>query len=263
MARFDRAIPPGGEGKIILELSTKGYEGTVSKSAVVYSNDPKQPKVRLSVSAQVKASISLDPRGVLLKGFTGDDITGVVTITAHKDQPLILEPVTLSLAGRVAYELKTVEKGRVYQAVLRNISTSERKYNGYLTLKTNYPEKPEISIRFVGHIKNRLQIQPKGIHFGRIESALPKNQSGRDSLSQRSVMVTLNGGNDLKIENVEINRKLFAVGVEEIQPGTTYRIDVTLRRDELPEGTVTEKMIVHTNVKKAPVFVIPVQVQIE
>jgi hypothetical protein len=199
---------------------------------------------------------------VLLKGFTGDDIIGVVTIRAHKNEPLILEPVRLSLAERVAYELKTIEKGSTYQAVFRNISKKERKYNGFLTLKTNYAEKPEISIRFVGHIKNRLQFQPKAIHFGRIESARLKNQKSRESPYQRSVVVTLNGGNDLKIENVEINRKLFAAGVKEIQPGTIYRIDVTVRPDELPEGTVTEKMTVHTNVKEGGVAVIPVLVRV-
>ena len=159
VARFDRSIPPGGEGSITLQLNLEGYHGTngtMSKRAVVYSNDPKQPRVTLTVYVRVKVTISLEPRGVFLKGSTNDDITGVVTIRAHKDQPLILEPVKLSLAGRIEYVLKTIEKGRVYHAVFRNISKKERKYNGFLTLKTNYPEKPEISIRFVGHIENKL-----------------------------------------------------------------------------------------------------------
>lgn len=158
VVRFDQTIPPGQKGSIILQINTEGHRdtnGIISKDVVVYSNDPKEPRIKLGVYARISESITVEPRGVFLKGSADDDLTGVVIIRAHKDEPLILEPVKLSLSGRIAYELKTIEKGQVYQAVFRNISTEERKYNGFLTLKTNYPEKPEISIRFVGHIENK------------------------------------------------------------------------------------------------------------
>ncbi len=41
MPRFDRAIPPGGEGKITLQVKTAGYQGKISRGAKVYSNDPR------------------------------------------------------------------------------------------------------------------------------------------------------------------------------------------------------------------------------
>ena len=40
MPSFDRAIPPGGEGKIILQVNTAGFQGAIDKSARVSSNDP-------------------------------------------------------------------------------------------------------------------------------------------------------------------------------------------------------------------------------
>jgi hypothetical protein len=128
VVRFDRAIPPGGEGDITLKLKIKGFQGDLSKSAIVYSNDPEHPWIKLTLKAQVKVPISVEPRGVFLEGFKDDDITKVVTIRAHKDRPLTIEPVKLSLAGRVEYELKTIEEERIYQAVLRNISREERRY---------------------------------------------------------------------------------------------------------------------------------------
>ena len=158
MARFDRAILPGGEGEVVLTLKTRGYQGKLRKSAVIYSNDPKHPQITLSVQAYVNVPISLDPKGVLLSGFVGDEIEQVVTIMAHENQPLTLEPVKFSLPDKVTYELKTIEAGSVYQVGFRNISPKEDKYTGFLTLKTNYSQKPEITIGFVGYITKKMKV---------------------------------------------------------------------------------------------------------
>ena len=105
-----------------MKLNTKGYQGTLHKSAVVYSNDPTYPQIKLAVRARVKAPISVEPRGVMLNGFVGDEIKQVVAIRAHEEQPLTLESAQLSLPKKVGYELKSVEEGRLYQLILRNIS---------------------------------------------------------------------------------------------------------------------------------------------
>ncbi|NSW86652.1 MAG: DUF1573 domain-containing protein [Syntrophobacteraceae bacterium] len=43
MAYADKAIPPGGEGKITLKLNPRSCSGETKKSAVVTSNDPMKP----------------------------------------------------------------------------------------------------------------------------------------------------------------------------------------------------------------------------
>ncbi len=262
MARFDQAIPPGGEGEITLKLKTKGYQGALHKSAVVYSNDPKHPQIRLAVKAHVKVPISVHPRGVMLDGFVGDEIKQVVTIRAHEEQPLTLESAQLSLPKKVAYELKSVEEGRLYQLILRNISEKEEdKYSGSVTLKTNYPQQPEIIVVFLGYIKGNLQCTPGTINFGRIDTAQMEKQKQEESPYQRSVMVTLHQGENLKIEKIEINAAMFETQVKEIKPGKSYRIDVILQPEKLPKGIVNEKMKVYTNFKNNPVKVISIGVE--
>ena len=156
MARFDRAVPPGGEGEITLKLDTKGYQGTLHKSAVVYSNDTKHPQINLAVKAKIRVPISFEPRGVMLDGFVGAEIKRVITIRAHEDQPLTLELGKLSLPKKVAYELRTVREGKVYELILRNLSKKQDSYSGLITLKTNYPQKPEITVGFLGYIRENL-----------------------------------------------------------------------------------------------------------
>jgi hypothetical protein len=260
VARFDRAIPPGGAGEIAFSLNTSGYQGLVRKSALVYTNDPEKPKIKLTLQAQVEVPIAIEPRGSMLHGIVGDEIKQVVTITAHEDRHLALEPDRLSPPDKVAYEIKVIEQGRIYQVVLRNISTKKDRYSGFLALKTNYPEKPVIHIRFLGYIRGNLQIQPERIDFGRIETTMPQSQKHARSPYQRSIIVSLHRGQDLKIERVETNHQFLETQVEEIQQGKRYRIDVKLNTETIPRGLVNDTLRLYTNVEDDPIRVVPIRV---
>ncbi len=66
-------IPPGGEGKIEVKISsTERASGRISKTIVVNSNDPNNPVYRLKLSADVETLLGLDPQmldvGMLTKG---------------------------------------------------------------------------------------------------------------------------------------------------------------------------------------------------
>ena len=128
MAHFDRAIPPGGEGKITLTVNTQGYHGAINKRIRVYTNDKKNSLTRLTIKAFVKVSIRLSPRSVNLVGFEGQEIKQSVQIRANEEKPLKLEPVHL------------------FKVYFTNIPGPAGILRGVLRLKTNYPEKPAISI---------------------------------------------------------------------------------------------------------------------
>ncbi|NVL92662.1 MAG: hypothetical protein HWN71_06440 [Desulfobacterales bacterium] len=146
MAYFDRAIPPGGEGKVTLRINTKGYEGEIRKRARVYTNDPHKSIEVLTVRAFVKGPISLTPRSVYLKGKVGRDITKTVRVSAEENKPLKLEPSRFSLSDKVRYRIEEVEAGREFRVHFTGVSNAVGTYRGFLKLKTNYPERPEITI---------------------------------------------------------------------------------------------------------------------
>lgn len=153
MARFDKAIPPGGEGRIILKVNTKGFKGSITKTARVYTNDPVNKVAVIRVSATVRVSIFVSPESVYLRGVVGDRIKGLVDIKAQDPAPLLLKPVGFSLADMVEYRINILEKGRHYQIIFANKCTEERQYRGFLRLQTSYPDKPEITIRIRGNIR--------------------------------------------------------------------------------------------------------------
>lgn len=146
MIRFDGTIPPGGEGKISLKINTKGLSGNILKKAKVYTNDPKNSLVTLAVEAFIKVPVHIFPNRVYLHGNEGQIITKSLKITAKEEEPLKLEADHFNLTGKVAYQIEVVEPGKIFIINFKNIHTLAGTFQGVLKLKTNYPEKPEISI---------------------------------------------------------------------------------------------------------------------
>lgn len=146
MASFDRTILPGGEGKITLRVNTSGYQGEISKRARVYTNDPRNNVELLTIKAFVKVPIYVSPRYVYLRGQADRKITKTIRVRAQGNKPLKLEPGRFDLSTRLTYRIEEVEAGRVFKVHFTTIPGPAETYRGVLKLKTNYPEKPEITI---------------------------------------------------------------------------------------------------------------------
>lgn len=147
MAHFDRVIPPGGEGEIRLSARTGGYKGAFLKKARVYTNDPVNPVAVLELKAHVKSLIYVSSSPVYLYLKAGQSIKRIVEIRAGLEKPLKLTPRQFNLSEKLAYTIEEIEKGRRFKINLTTIPGASKNYNGHLKLATNYPEKPEITIR--------------------------------------------------------------------------------------------------------------------
>jgi hypothetical protein len=153
VAHFDRTIPPGGEGKITLKVNTRGYQGKIRKRAKVYTNDPRRNVEVLSIKAFVKVPIYLSSKYVYLRGLAGRKITKTVRIRAEGNKLLKLEQSHFDLSKKVTYRIEEVEAGRIFKVHFTSIPGPAGTYQGVLKLKTNYPERPEITIRVMGKIR--------------------------------------------------------------------------------------------------------------
>jgi hypothetical protein len=154
VAHFDRAVPPGGEGKIILRLDTRGYEGRIRKAARVYTNDPGNRMDTLSVEVFVKTPILVSPRSVFIQGKAKEVLTRSVNITGDLGKPLRIEPVDFNLNHRLEYTIEELSPGKHYRINFTTIPNAVDHYHGRLLLKTNYPEKPQLSILVRGRFIN-------------------------------------------------------------------------------------------------------------
>ena len=155
MAQFDRTIPPGGEGKVTLSVNTKGFQGNVHKSARVYTNDPVNRIQTIRLDGFIRTAISLSPKAVLFQGLANETITKTVNIRGGLDKPLKIKPVQFDLKKMLNYKIEEVQPGKLYQVHFTTIPGNHNYYQGSLRLKTNYPERPEITIEIKGRFRSQ------------------------------------------------------------------------------------------------------------
>lgn len=152
MASYDRSILPGGEGKITVIVNTKGYEGSIHKTASVHTNDPLKSRFNLGVKAFVRAPITVSPRFVILRGKADQEHSQNVKIEAGLEKPLIIEADRARLEGRVRYEIQEIEKGRAYLLRFTSVPGKPGRFSGFLNLTTNYEEKQLLNIRIRAYL---------------------------------------------------------------------------------------------------------------
>lgn len=124
------------------------------KTVKVYTNDPWRPLESLKIEAFIKTPIDLSPRYVILKGPRSERISKTVQIKSEIDKPLRIKPIQFNLKRWLNYEIEEIEEGKVYSVRFTSIPNSVSYYRGFLRLRTNYPEKPEILIGIRGRFRN-------------------------------------------------------------------------------------------------------------
>lgn len=145
-----------------MRVNTKGYQGAIRKRAKVYSNDPHNNLETLNIKAFVKVPIHLSTRYVYLRGLEGKVISRIVTITAKEEKALKLEPGHFNLSEKITYRIEEVELGKIFKVHFTSIPGLAGTHRGFLKLKTNYPEKPEINIQIRMKFKKEKQGKLKG-----------------------------------------------------------------------------------------------------
>lgn len=147
-----KGIAPGAEGKVTLRVNTKGYGGQkITKSATVYTNDPKKKRIKLRMTGNVAVFADIDPKSIKLIGAPGETVRAVVKIVPTEAYPFRIdgEPET----GKNTYRCSLEEKNGTYILTAENLATENAVYFDTVVLRTDHPAKPEIEIRVVGRIK--------------------------------------------------------------------------------------------------------------
>lgn len=145
MAHFDRAIPPGGEGKVTLTLNLKDIHGPVWKSATIVSNDPQKPLLTLDLHGLVRPLIEIRPAPfVQFKGIGEGEQEKEVDLLATAQSFKIIRVENL-LGEKIEYLMETIVKGRHYRLKIINRQKMAG-YSGMIKCFTNHPKKPEIQI---------------------------------------------------------------------------------------------------------------------
>lgn len=228
IARFDHAIPPGETGQVILKLNLKGYQGKMSKTATILSNDPRNPRVTLKLEGTVIALIDVRPSSnVVFRGMP-DQLSETILDLVGAAVPFHLANPESNLGQDITYRLDTVEEGKHYRLTIAN-KIKRGNYSGYIKFYTGVPQKPDIFIRISGFIEGEISVKPQTILIGKLSAQQPERQ-GR-------VLVTSNRDKPFRITQMIYDERFVQVTQIPLEKDAGYSLQIEPKLDGIPLGT--------------------------
>jgi hypothetical protein len=219
----------------------------LSQSAHIISNDPKNPRAKISISALIKQHISVEPGfQIRFQGYAGDTFTKQVTITSHEGHPIEITGITSDLEDTIAYELTTKEEGKIYTLDITTPGGLKEAFKGNIVLQTTSSRKPEVTLVVLGFVQPEIRVTPQYLFFGIIDS------SARDSDPKRltrKVTISRARGKPFTLETIEtpVDWITTETAPEEGKGGVAYVVSFALVQDKLPTGDFKETVTIHTN----------------
>ncbi|HOV85190.1 MAG TPA: OS_HP3 family (seleno)protein [Syntrophobacteraceae bacterium] len=227
VTRFDRAIPPGGEGTVTLKVILKGYKGNIKKNATIESNDPRNPRTALTMQGKVRTLIDVRPADTIAFRGPARSMGESTLDLAAALQPFRITRVESNLEDKIAHQLVTVEDGKLYRLQVTNLARQGH-YSGFLRLHTDFERKSEILIRVNGSIEGEISVKPGALLVGKLSAQQPVRK-GR-------VVVASNSGKPFKIINLVHDEKLIRVTQSPLPDQQGVSLEIVPRMENVPPG---------------------------
>ncbi len=129
----------------------------LSKNITVYTNDPQDQQLRLTIRGHVNNFVTIQPSRVRMTGAAGDEIRSTVKVIPEEQYPFkILETKTLK-EDNIKVTLDEVKEGKEieYHVTVENLKNKRARYFDAVILKTDSDIRPEIKISVYGNIFDR------------------------------------------------------------------------------------------------------------
>lgn len=114
-----------------------------------------------------------------LYGSGDTEVSKTVNISAQENRPLNLTVAEFTAENKLKYTIETVQNGKEYRIKFTSIPGIRENFRGILKLKTNYPEKPEITLILNGRFKSSAVAAPSS------QAGIGRKVSNRVEKSQR------------------------------------------------------------------------------
>ncbi len=248
-------------------MDTAGYDGALSKTADVTTNDPHKPIFTLSLRAVIsKPGTSPGRRvgpfivgpsnrwaGNIARGTTADAL-----ITIYNDSP---QPVKITKveAGGEAFTviLETLEAGKRYLLKAQNSpSLPVGKHTQLVTLKTDSRDFPELQLQLEATIFPLLSVNPQLLLFENLPVSRPDYTV--ETLG-KFIFVRQARGATLEIKKLTATLPFLKVEIADSVPGQAYTLKVGFK-EKPPQGEHKGVVKIETNDPDTPVFEVRVVV---
>ncbi len=257
VVEFDKMIEPGGSGKVHATLSTSGLRGGGgSKGISVFTNDPDNPRVQLTLQAKLRDYLVFNPgfaRFVKGKGHGTGEVTQILFAPKFDDLEILKVESPFPFLS-VDYRPATEEEHRAEGAANQYVLTLTLDYSkaavgpltGKLAVYTNHPKQKVAWLPVSGFVRPLVAVTPPEAHFGKFQN--PEAMT-------TNFIVKSYAPFDVKITKVDENIDGAKVTVTPIEEGKSYNLQLTFD-PKMPKGKFAGKLEIHTDSKIEPVIAV-------
>jgi hypothetical protein len=258
VASFDAAIPPGGQGRVRVEVDTAAFDGAIAKEVTVFSSDPANPALLLTVRAVVQAPITAQPDYFHFLQVRGGAPLTQQLVVWSVDRPDLqvlavespLPSLTVSFHPAAAAERVAGAGGRQWVVVATMASEPPPgPLSGDVLVRTDHPRKPTLAIPLAGYTRSTLMATPPAQDLGGFPAGQPR---------RASVLITNYGSAPVQVLGVDTDVRGLTARVDEREKGKKFDIALTLAAD-LPKGPFSGALRVRTDSPLQPLLEIPIK----
>lgn len=226
VAKFDKVIAPGAEGKIELVLDGDRVQGEFAKTAVVKTNDPAHPELTLTIAGTEIPFLKISPEGTIyLHGRYDEAVEKTVTLSSNeKDFALAITGVTSNIDDKISYKVAPgATKGEFVLHVAKKTNVPPSSAYGNVTVKTNSEKSPETVLQVHVMSKGSISVTPQTLNYGAVQFGA-KGATGAPVT--KTVMILKTDG-QFELKDAVVDNKNFTVQIEPVEPGKQYKVNVT------------------------------------
>jgi len=260
VASFDAKIPPGGVGKIHAEIDTVDFSGPIAKTITVLSNDPVQPRVMLTIKAQVEPQIVAYPgyaRFVFVQNQAATSVKQWLWTENFPDlkilsvkSPYKFIDATFRAANA---EERRQEIAAANQWVIETTIQPDAEVGAlrdFLVVETNHPKQKELRLAISGFVRPLLSVTPQVADFGALDLS---------TASQDLSLVLVNFGEAaIDIQGVTASVPGVDSKIKLIEAGRRWEIKLTLT-GKMPRGRTDATVTIETTSPVMPRLEVPLR----
>lgn len=144
-----KKLAPGEWGELKTTFNSKGFQGSVTKTVHVYSNDPDQPQTKFRLQGKVQKELMVTPRRLRFSAGK-DKAPFAATINLRNDgstQLFLSDLKTTSEELQADLSSSQLAPGESVQIAIRLAPNADKnRFAGYVTLRTSSPRTPTLRI---------------------------------------------------------------------------------------------------------------------
>ncbi len=247
---YTKVIPPQGTGEIKAIVETKAFEGPISKSITVLTNDKSNPQITLKIKARVVPVVTVLPGWARFASVKGEPVNSSKQLLWSESYPpfkvLSIEneaPDKLKATFRKARDTEKDPTGPANQWVVE-IKLLENAPEGpiatYVHVITNHPEQSKVTIPVSGIIKPLISIVPSKVDFG--ETSRSEHRIG-------SIFVINNSQKPIEVVGASTNIEGIDVEIKPLEEGKKYSLIFKLDGQKVKKSLNGELTILTTSSK--------------